>query len=414
MIQVERAAVIQPTTERNRLDSLDVIRGIALFGILFVNLTWFTGFAVLWGSGNAHFETIEIDGHLYWFINFLVDGKFWSIFAILFGIGIGLYFEKLTSSDSMFVLIRRLTVLLVVGLLHGILLWFGDIIALYAATGFFVLFFRNCSNRCLLLTSIFLMLLPLLHSALWLWIKYSFVSPDAAIEHPPHGPYDQLHYFESGNLLDVIRTNWPFFIQRWFLAVYEGRFFKLLGLFLLGVYFVRQGWVSESSKKDRQAVILFAATLLPAIILNYLHADFSTFGLAEKTIAGLWGSEAVETVGVPLMALSFFSLLILCVRFFVNSIIGRAFAAVGRMSLTNYLCQTVICMVLFYGFGFGLWGAFGISWTLLVIFALFFAQSIFSLIWLNNFRFGPLEWICRMLTYGKFLSLRKSKSAASH
>lgn len=412
MIQLDRNAVTQPTNAATRLDALDIVRGLALFGILFVNLTWFTGFAVLWGSGQADFNTLKLDGVVYWWIYLLVDAKFWSIFAILFGVGIGLYFEKTQSKGPGNVLWRRFSVLFVVGLLHGILLWFGDIIALYAATGFFVLLFRNCSNRCLLISAIILLALPLLHSAIWLWIKYSFVMPDAKVETPPHGPYDQLHYFETGSLWDVIRTNWPFFIQRWLLAVYEGRFFKLLGLFLIGVYLVRQRWFDSNKTRSGQMIKVFLVTLLPGLVLNYFMANWETYGTKPPGAPGLWLSYAIETIGVPLLATAYLSSFLIAAPLISDTWFGLGLAAVGRMSLTNYISQTVICMILFYGCGFGLWGAFGLSWTLLVILGIVVVQGIFSALWLRKFQFGPLEWIGRMATYGRWLPLTRREQSS--
>ena len=410
MIHQDRSSTSFPTTDATRLDSLDIVRGIALFGILFVNLTWFTGFAVLWGSGQANFDTIKLDGIVYWWIYFLVDAKFWSIFAILFGVGIGLYFQKLKPNDPSTILKKRLCVLLVVGLLHGIFFWFGDIIALYAATGFFLLIFRNCSNRCLLISAIVFLLLPLLHSAIWLWIKYSFIAPGETAATPPHGPYDQLHYFESGNLLEVIKTNWPFFTQRWYLALYEGRFFKLLGLFLLGFYFVRQQWFDTRQSNNGRMLQLFLICLVPALVLNYLMANWQTYGTAPDGVFGLWLSYSVKTIGVPLFALVYLTGFLLTVQLFSKGWMGAGLASVGRMSLTNYISQTIICMILFYGCGFALWGRFGLAYTLLIILAIVIVQCVISIVWLRTFQFGPLEWICRMVTYGKVLPLRRRKT----
>ena len=132
-----------------RLALLDALRGFALLGILFVNMTWFTGFAVLPADRRAEMTTAPADAVTAWLIHFLVDGKFWSLFALLFGAGAAVQWARAQArgDDCTRLFLRRSFALIFIGLLHAVFLWFGDIVSLYAVVGLALLLFRRCSDR---------------------------------------------------------------------------------------------------------------------------------------------------------------------------------------------------------------------------------------------------------------------------
>ncbi|MHC4991474.1 MAG: DUF418 domain-containing protein, partial [Planctomycetota bacterium] len=165
----------------DRLVLLDALRGFALLGIMFVNMTWFTGFAVLGPDRRAALGTGRIDAITAWLVHFAVDGKFWSLFALLFGVGFGLLAQRADQRGERFSsqYARRMQALLAIGLIHAIFVWFGDIVSLYAAVALALLLFRRCSERAVLGWAVALLLSPVALGGIWLAIDLATRVPGA-------------------------------------------------------------------------------------------------------------------------------------------------------------------------------------------------------------------------------------------
>ncbi len=393
-----------PMAQHERIPSLDAMRGVALFGILFVNMTWFTGFAVMSSEERAGLGTQAIDDVVYWLVHCFVDGKFWSLFALLFGVGFAVQLER-GATPARFV--RRMTILLVIGLLHAIFVWFGDIVSLYTATGFILLLFARCRARALVICAVALLLTPIVVNAGWLAVELATRTPGADIVDPGHGPAALLVGFSDGSYGDALRSNWAFLVERWVLAVYTSRFPALLGMFLLGFAAVRYGMAYEAARHTKAARRLLAWGLLVGLVANAFLA-FNAAPLRPPTWFG-WTCATIGAVGIPALALAYASGLLLAYETMAGRRILRLFAPAGRMSLTNYLAQSIIGVLLFYGCGLGWWGRFGITWSCGYIVVLFTVQSLASAWWLSVFEYGPVEWLWRCLTYGRWLSLRRRK-----
>lgn len=402
----------RPTTAGERIVVLDALRGFALFGILFVNMTWFTGYAVLSPEQRQALGTAGIDGVVSWLIQFLVNNKFWSLFALLFGIGAAVQYDRAKTRGDAFerLFARRVAVLLFIGLLHAVFIWFGDIISLYAVAGFAILLFRRWSGRAILICAAVCLVAPIVQGGVWLAIDQMVRDPSAARVDPGYGPGELLVYFGSGTYAEAFKANWAFLTERWYLAIYEGRFFKLLGMFLLGFWAGRKGVLHDSDQRSLLRRVLLWGLLLgvPAnAILVKLAGDVA---LRPPSAAG-WLVSSLAAVGVPALCLAYAAgFALLC-----HSPIGRRCTAIfvhaGRMTLTNYIVQSIIGVTIFYGYGFGLWGRFGTAWSLAVIGLIFGIQAVCSAWWLRMFRYGPLEWVWRCLTYGQRLRLRRDQAS---
>ena len=410
MIAFAENSAAMPTQASERLLVLDALRGFALLGIMFVNYTWFSGFAVQLGANPervGELGTLELDTIVHRLVVFLVEAKFWSMFAFLFGAGLGMQWMRFDDRPfGMRSTQRRLAILLFVGLAHGIVVWFGDIVSLYAVTGFVLLLFRRVPTPALLRCGLFFLALPVLQGTLWLMI-YSQLKHGGS---PPpdlgHGPPQMLPSFATGNALQVVEANGAYFVKRWILAIYEGRFFKLLGMFLLGCWAARNQWFVDSTPHRKRLYRIMGVGLAIGIPTNWFYATTGG-GVVLPVDAQELIRIVNQCIGVPAMACAYVALFLLVFAYQPRLRLWSIFAPVGRMSLTNYVMQSVIGVALFYGCGLGMWGEIGITWSLAVIGTIYCLQSIASFWWLRIYRFGPLEWFCRSLTYQTILPLRK-------
>lgn len=391
-----------------RINLLDSLRGFALFGILFGNFTWFTGYAVSNQAERSQFATANLDTLTTWWIHFAVDGKFYSLFALLFGIGFGLQAKKAPHATTEFskLFVRRMVILFTIGALHATCLWFGDILSLYAVTGLALLGFRSLATDRLLPWACVFLLTPILFYLSWLFIhifRFTTSTPNAD---PGYGPGDLLPTFGLGTYAQISVANWAFLKERWILAFQSGRFFKLLGMFLLGLWVVRKNvlfQLQDHRKTLTQVLVIALAVGIPMnIVLGFLlefvpERPPSVPGFLRATIYSL---------AAPTLALAYATGF--CLLYQTRSRGGplRLLRFAGRMSLTNYLVQTLFGVGLFYGYGVGLWGRISVSWSVPLVTAIFGLQCVFSYFWLQRFAMGPVEWVWRCLTHRKRLPLR--------
>ena len=396
-----------PVQASDRIPVLDELRGFALLGIMFVNMTWFTGFAVLAPEARAGLGTANIDRIAYWFIHVLVDGKFWSLFALLFGVGVAYQHKwaQSTGADFTSTYLKRVCVLFVAGMAHATLLWFGDIVSLYAVVGLVLLLFVHRSPRTTLIWSCILLLAPVVQLA-GILIIHELQSNGIATD-PGLGPAEMFRSFSQGTYLDVLIANWEFLKERWIIAFYDGRFMKLAGMFLLGWWLGNKNLFRVSLHSKRFWKFVLATGLLVGLPLNVIaYSFFEGVFLRPPSLDG-WIVETIKSLATPTLCLAYVGAITLA-NFSRQSRIGvsNLLATAGRMSLTNYIAQSLIGVVIFYGYGFGNWGQVGAALSIPLIIAIFGAQICFSCYWLKYFRQGPLEWICRCFTYQQLLPLR--------
>jgi uncharacterized protein len=403
---------IGPTPPGERIEVIDVLRGLAICGILLGNMQWFSGYGML--PPLLVEQTPVADKVTTFLIHFLVEGKFYSIFSFLFGFGFALQISRAEARGdakaSLFK--RRLFWLLVIGLLHAWLLWGGDIVSIYAVMGFVLLLFRRKSNRSLLKWSLGLMIIPIVSYLLLSVLFISFVSPEQIAEFHATQIDDWNGLVatvgQSTYLQIVTDYNVNYVVGRYGGLIFQMRLPKILAMFLLGFYAYRIGVFQDMAAHARfiRRVMIYGLGL--GVIGNLLMAALSggeaSLPPSVGTVIGVIG----YAFGVPALAIGIAALVATLWMKDRWRPVLHVFAPVGRMALTNYIMQTVICVTIFYGYGFGRFGTIGATAatsTALVIFAF---QTIVSTIWLKVFAYGPLEWIWRQLTYRQRLDLRQT------
>ena len=369
----------------------------------------------------AALGTEGIDAFTSWWIRFAVDGKFYPLFALLFGVGVAVQLRRAgarrpePSGEGGFRtrFRRRMAVLMVIGLLHATLLWFGDILSLYAVVGFVLLAFLRKSPTSLLRWSGASLLAPIVVSFSWLAVRsWVLPAPGDGID-PGYGPATLLPVFGSGSYLEVLEANAAFLRDRWLLALQSGRLFKLLGMFLLGLAVGRKGIFEDPAAHAK----LLRRTLLVGLLLG-VPANLALASLLQSIPdrpPSLLGSlrASVYAVAAPSLSLAYAAGFTLLFQRPAAARLLSALEACGRASLSNYLLQTAAGVALFYGYGAGLWGSLGMGAAVLLIAAIFLTQAVLSRAWLQRFRYGPVEWAWRCLSYGRRLPLRLAPGVVS-
>jgi uncharacterized protein len=393
------------------------MRGWALFGILCANMVAFVGFSFLDDAGRDASIGGAFDDLSELLIEWLIVGKFYSIFSLLFGIGFAIQIGRLEArGEGTARYLRRLFILFLIGLGHLFLLWVGDIVALYALMGAALLLFRRQSDRALLTWAVILWLLPILWSALIHFNGFNLAAPiyaagmgtltawgiDVSV-----GP---LQYYRDTPFLSAlaVRPGEAFF--RLGDLVYQMRFTKVLGMFLIGLWVGRHAIYADLGRHlDLLRKVRFWGLSI-GLPLSFAKAIFSMWP-GEDQPAIEFAAEVAYVFGTPTLALGYAAAFALLWH---RGRSGLAWAApAGRMALTNYLMQTILQSLLFYGWGLGLIGTFGLIWVFPISIALFAAQVAYSRWWLARFRFGPIEWLWRSLTYGRAQPMRVAPAATA-
>lgn len=402
---------IAPIQAKERFVILDALRGFALLGICLANFPEFSLYTFQPAEVTAAMPSAAID-RVVRFIQYLfIDGKFYTIFSILFGIGFSIIIANAErkGANGFKIFYRRMSVLALIGFLHLMLLWSGDILLLYAIAGMLLPLFRRLSDRMLLAVSALFIFVPVLieWSAGMAQISLSAWASDL-----------QWHYCAKYGITEENFGVWlrdarsyagvfQFLIQGAFERMWEflegHRLLKVMGLFLLGLYIGRNriyaGLACHRKEIGRTGTISLLVGLPLSVVYAWDSVSGHPFG---DTVASLLYAVSVVPMGISYMA----GMAWLFMKYETSGM-WRYIAAPGRMALTNYIGQSLIGILLFYGIGFG-WGAsVGLGTTELIACGVFVVELLCSLAWLRYFRYGPLEWIWRMLTYGEYLKIKK-------
>lgn len=402
----------EPLRSGERHIILDALRGLALWGICLANFPEFSLYTFLPGEAAAAMPTAGIDRTVRFLQNLFIDGKFYTLFSLLFGIGFSIILSNAQrkQADGMRIFYRRMGILLLIGLAHLMFLWSGDILMLYALAGLFLPFFRKMSDRRLLRVAAVLLLLPVAIDAA---VALSGVYPSAAVVEiqqyfcARYGiTTDNFAYWlrDAQNYGDIFR----FLVQGAFVRIQEfidgNRLFKVMGLFLLGYYVGRNRLYALSASSvlllKRVCCYGFGMGFPLSVLYAWSSLNAHPWGLAVHSVL-----YATSVFPMGLAYAAAFSLWYLHRK---EAAVFRLLAAPGRMALTNYIGQSVWGMLLFYGTGFRLGAGMGLVYVVLTATGVYGIEVVFSQLWLRYFRFGPLEWLWRMLTYGTCLSLRKN------
>jgi uncharacterized protein len=413
------ASALTPVVGRERILTLDVLRGIALLGVVVANVwLWFSGIAFRFPAYEKELDRFSLDSAVFVAIAVLVSGKAVSTFSFLFGHGFAIQLLRAQARGRSVVstYARRLTVLLFIGLAHMLLLWYGDILTAYAVLGFVLLLFRNRRDRTLLTWAAILLIgMPLLLGGLpWLLTAFGVEVPLPSLEDIARRNAATLTVFQGGSYPAIVAENvhqaGKFYAGRkapWMLY--------MLGLFLIGLYAGRRRMFEDVAAHGvlfrRLIVWGIPIGLAGSIASAVLHSTLDPAAMLASPPLILLATALFVVGTVPLAAgyVSAVTLLLETPRW--THRLG-VFAPVGRMAFTNYLCQTVVMLLIFYPYGGGRIGRTGPAVNLAIAVAVFAVQIVVSRVWLTHFQFGPLEWIWRSLTYGARQPMRVPTVAA--
>ncbi|MCH5175067.1 MAG: DUF418 domain-containing protein [Prevotellaceae bacterium] len=399
---------LAPTTDKQRYIILDAMRGLALLGICLANFPEFGLWTFLSHEAQEAMSTAQADNVVHFLQYLFVDAKFYSIFSILFGIGFSIILNHAEErgSSGIRLFYRRMFTLLGIGILHLLLLWSGDILALYAVTGMLLPLVKNLNNRRLLTLAAVCLSLPVLLDA---WQEWAGVSIASAVESAWWAKAHSYGITEENFAswlrdADGYHAVHQFLIQGAIERLYEfvdgHRLLKVLGLFIIGYVIGRNrlyARLAENKSSISKTFVISLAIGLPSSILYAISA----------TSGHLWG-QPVHSI---LYALSAYPTALAYITAFClfylrrpKSLLFNLLSKPGRMALTNYLLQSILGIAIYYGIGFGLGLSMGLWQIELTAFAVFLFQILFSHFWMRYIRYGLVEWFWRMLTYCRWLN----------
>ncbi len=406
-----------PVKPKERHIVLDALRGFALLGICLANYPEFSLYTFQPESVAAAMPSAGADRVVKFLQYVLIDGKFYTLFSLLFGMDFSIIISHAAQrgNGGFRLFYRRMAVLVLIGLAHLMLVWSGDILMLYALTGMALPLFRRVGDRSLLGWTAFFLLLP---------VAVDSVCQAAGVSLSAPAVRAQWHYCRMYGITEENFGYWlrdaesyrevlQFLVQGALVRVQEfvdgNRYFKVMGLFILGYYIGRRKLYADIAAHKALLRKVVVAGLAAGLPLSLIYAWSAVNGRPLGTTV----HSVLYLVSVYPMGFAYASALCLLYAKSADAAAWRWLAAPGRMALTNYIGQSVIGMFVFYGIGMGLGAGVGLTQTEAIALGVFVAQTVLSLVWLRYCQFGPLEWIWRMLNYGKIFKLRVKKRSSA-
>lgn len=394
---------LQPIMANERIQIVDVLRGIAIFGILLVNMAHFSYpdlYLAMVGKDNffTH-QWSAVDRTVRTFLDIFIQMKFILMFSFLFGFGMVMMMERSLANGRKFVpvYIRRLLALLLFGTIHAFLIWDGDILMDYALLGIILLIFRKAKTKTLIFWAcIFYMLfaLPFALSSFGSvsqpgiddWQQSFHTEMEAKAKHA-------LDVYENGSFSEIanqrIQDRMYYMSMNGMLSLNPLLFFysslPYFCMFLIGAAFAKAN-IFQNKAKNRKRLFVIGVS------------GFA-IGVPANIAFGLWHQDVYLLIGAPFLTLFYIAAITIL---FTNPIMNKLlqpFSAVGKTAFTNYLLQSIICTFIFYHYGLGLYGKVNPFLGLLLTIGIYAIQLIISHFWMKRFLFGPFEWLWRTLTY---------------
>jgi len=423
-----------PVTEAERLVAIDTLRGVAVLGILVMNIYAFAMPLAAYQNPLAYGGTEWYNLGTWFFTHIFFDQKFMSIFSMLFGAGLVMMMTRAEARGSKYATIwyRRNFWLLLIGAAHGYLIWMGDILYHYAFLGLLIYPLRHRSPRALIITGCALLAFGMLMGfaggnqmlklqsssaeilrlqeagealseeqaatlAQWKSMAMFMKPPDEQVL------ADMAGY--TGDYIGIVKHRLPTVQMMETQALIGFVIWRVGGLMLIGMALMKLGILS-GERPDifyRRMMITGYGLGLPIVLYSAWSLQAHQW---DMTYMLRTGGQANYIASI-LIALGHISLVMLIVRSGTIRGLMERFAAVGRMAFSNYLMHSIILTTVFYGYGFGLYGQVPRAWQMLFVVALLGLQLWLSPLWLRHFRFGPAEWLWRSLTYWRRQPMRR-------
>ncbi|HUF24736.1 MAG TPA: DUF418 domain-containing protein [Vicinamibacterales bacterium] len=400
-----------PVGESDRLVAMDVLRGFVLLGILVMNIQSFSMPMSAYMNPTAYGDLTGANLWVWAGSHLFFDQKFITVFSMLFGAGILLMTSRAGDGAGR-IHRRRMGWLILFGLLHAHLFWYGDILYWYGMVGLVAYLFRNRAPRTLLAAAAVLILIG------------SLVPVGMGLAMPPETLAEirdkdwqpaaaviaaELAAYRGGPLAQAAHRSPTAFTFETFYLIFMG--WKVLGLMLIGMALLKLDVFTARRDPASYAKLAGAgfAIGLPLVAFgmrqNWKHGWSVEYSMFFGAQWNYWGSAFVS--------LGYIGLFMWIVRTGALAGLTARLAAVGRMAFSNYIFQTIAATTIFYGHGLGLFGSVERTAQLAIVLAVWTVQLIASPIWLRHYQFGPLEWIWRSLTYGASQPMRRSAKLAA-
>ncbi len=400
-----------PVPRTERMTSLDVLRGFAVLGILIMNIQSFSMIGAAYLNPYAYGDLTGANYAVWFLSHLLADSKFMTVFSLLFGAGVVLMASRREAAGkpTAGVHYRRMFWLIVFGLLHGLCLWYGDILYAYGVCGLLIYLFRRRSSRFLLIACSLVVAVASLLTMFWqvtlpYWPPEVVESVETEWWTPPPKAVQ--------NELDAYRGSWsaqqP---QRAARAIFmETNHFltetmwRAGGLMLIGMALFKLGVFSAQRSRSfyLRMMSLGFGLGLPIVVYGVVYCNDSGWDVHSA----FFGGSQFNYWGSLLVAAGYIGLVMLVCQKGSFQPLTQPLAAVGRMALSCYLLQTIICTFIFYGHGLGLYGSVSRVGQGLIVLAVWAFLLVACPIWLRYFRFGPFEWLWRSLTYLKLQPMK--------
>lgn len=411
---------LTPVQATERINLMDALRGFAILGIFIANLNGFSGYREE-AQATGPYLLPGLDHKMGFLHHMFIEGKFYSIFSLLFGWGIALQFKRANEKggNATPVVTRRLLFMLLLGAAH-LLIWSGDIVFFYALLGFLLLPLRRFSNRTLLVTGAVLVLSPILLYAAksyWQWLNEParfFYTTGQRLDTQLLGIQSEADYFamvKNAGWWEILKGNISGFFYRYGYLMFVSRVPKVLGMFLIGYVLGRSGFYKNLEQHKKTVYISIAAGLLVGLPANFYLARYMTYYMGDYWNLGIKGlyQTIFYALGVVPLALAYVGLFMISFQTHAGKKILMVLAPVGKMAFSNYIMHSLIGNFIFLGAGLGYMGQVGpVYYTLLGI-VIFILQIILSTLWLHYFNYGPVEWLWRSATYKKWQPMKKRK-----
>jgi uncharacterized protein len=384
---------MKPTPMNERISTLDVLRGFCLLGILIINMMSFHAPVLYY---NPYEWWKNGDETLYRWIEILVESSFYPIFAMMFGYGSVILRDRVIqrgmsmSFNNLF--LRRLVFLLLIGLLHAFFIWSGDILANYAIYGMLLLFMLGWSGQVLIISGITLFLIPNLLFSVYIMFN-ALIDPNTTLLYADiTNVTKSIASYSTGSYWNITQQRF----MDWTAVNGSGNIFfsifSILPLMMIGAGASKLKWLQKAKDQRKKWMLIFIISFVLGLFLKSLPLFIDpnlAFKYIQQSLGGTIFSFAIVALIVLLMTNGVFAKLL------------KPIATAGRMSLTIYLCQSIIGTLIFYHYGLGFYGDISLSTGTLLAVLIYIIQVILAEIWFMRFKNGPLEKIWRIATYWK-------------
>lgn len=390
-----------PTTDR--IDSLDVLRGFAVLGILVMNIQTFSMPMAAYVNPTAWGSLSGIDAVVWYLSHLLTDQKMMGLFSMLFGAGIILFTERAAGHGKSAAAYhyRRNLWLLIFGAIHAYLLWYGDVLFLYAVCAFMLYPLRNMKPKKLMIVGvIFLSISSMVYLLTAVGVSTMSDEQIATEIMSSWSPSAEQLATEiaayQGNWTSQMSARLPATREMHGLVFFIWGIWRAAGMMLLGMALYKVGILSAKADDKVYWRLLAAGVLIGLPVIAYgIHWNVRN----EWALDSLFIGSQFNYWASVLVSVGWMAALVLILKKGALTWLTSRLAAVGRMAFSNYIMHTIICGYIFYGHGLGLFSEVERSGQILIVIAIWILQLTMSPIWLRHFRFGPLEWLWRSLTY---------------